>query len=259
MKTTLSAAALWAALAWTALMLIVSIPLSIVATNAILSIMGGGITDAGIVTAIVIPALIGGPATFVMALKHEQLKLANEQLLILASTDELTAILNRRAFTSLVASYLAGGAPMQTVPEGTFLVIDADEFKRINDSHGHDWGDEALQRIAASIKANVRDHDLVGRIGGEEFGVLLAGADLATAQVVAERIRRAVAAITFRPGGADHRLSVSVGGATFGGSVAFAELYRAADVRLYEAKQSGRNCVSLATVVDDKGDGRAAA
>jgi diguanylate cyclase (GGDEF)-like protein len=179
------------------------------------------------------------------------LKQANEQLQILASTDELTAILNRRAFTSLVASYLAGGPPMRAVPEGAFLVIDADEFKRINDSHGHDWGDEALQRIAAAIKSNVRDRDLVGRIGGEEFGVLLVGAYLATAKMVAERIRRGVDTIDFQPGGEEHRLSVSVGGATFGGSVAFSELYRAADQRLYEAKASGRNCVSLSTVMGE--------
>jgi diguanylate cyclase len=241
----LSKAAWRAVWAWTALSLLISTPLSVFATNTILTLFAGGMDSAGLMAAMAIPIALGGPATFVMALKHQQLKQANAQLHILASTDELTAILNRRAFTSLVASYLAGGPPMQQVPEGAFLVIDADDFKRINDSHGHDWGDEALQRIASSIKASVRDADLVGRIGGEEFGVLLVDADLATASVVAERIRRAVDTIDFQPGGAEHRLSVSVGGATFDGSVPFSELYRAADQRLYEAKASGRNCVSL--------------
>jgi diguanylate cyclase len=229
----------------------VSTPLSIIATNTILTVFAGGMGPAGLAAAMAIPMLLGGPATFVMAMKHQQLKQANAQLHILASTDELTAILNRRAFTMLVASYLAGGPPMQQVTEGAFLVIDADDFKRINDSHGHDWGDEALQRIAASIKASVREGDLVGRIGGEEFGVLLVGADLATAGYVAERIRRSVDTIDFQPGGAEHRLSVSVGGATFGGSVPFSELYRAADQRLYEAKASGRNCVSMSTVLGE--------
>jgi diguanylate cyclase (GGDEF)-like protein len=251
MKGKLSKTAWRAVWAWTALMLIISTPLSIIATNSILTVFAGGIDGAGLAAAIAIPVLIGGPATFVMAMKHQQLRLANAQLHILASTDELTAILNRRAFTSLVASYLAGGPPVQAVLEGAFLVIDADDFKRINDSHGHDWGDEALQRIAASIQANVRENDLVGRIGGEEFGVLLIGADVATAGVVAERIRKAVDAIVFQPEGTDHRLSVSVGGATFGGLVPFAELYRAADQRLYEAKQSGRNCVSLSPVLGE--------
>ena len=127
-------------------------------------------------------------------------------------------------------------------------MIDADDFKSINDLHGHDRGDEALQRIAATIKANVRDDDLVGRIGGEEFGVLLVGADFATAKGVAERIRHAITAIAFEPGGTEHKLSVSVGGAAFDQIVEFGTLYRFADQRLYEAKRCGRNRVHMAPV-----------
>lgn len=257
MNVTLSKAAWRAVWSWTVLALILAIPLSIFATNAILAAFDIRLGDAGMSTAIAIPLLIGGPAAFFTAMRHERMREANEKLQVLASTDELTAILNRRAFTSLVADYLKGGPPLQAVTEGTFLVIDADYFKRINDNHGHDWGDEALQRIAMTVKDSVRENDLVGRIGGEEFGVLLVGADLATARVVAERIQRAVRTIDFQPGGATCPLSVSVGGATFGGSVAFADIYRLADQRLYAAKQSGRDCISLAAVARED-DARAA-
>ena len=140
---------------------------------------------------------------------------------------------------------------MQAVPEGAFLVIDADHFKHINDQHGHDMGDEALQKIANQIKANVRESDIVGRIGGEEFGVLLVGASFKTAELVAERVRRAISVIDFQPHGVEHKLSISVGGAAFGGPVPFADLYRVADQRLYDAKQAGRNCVAFATVLGE--------
>ncbi len=241
-----------AAIVWTAIVLLVATPLSILATSAIASSISGGSLDAaGLIAAIAIPVLMGGPATFYAVMKHQGLTTANRRLERLASTDELTAILNRRAFTYLVDNYLAGGPSMLAVAEGAFLVIDADHFKHINDQHGHDMGDEALQKIASSIKANIRAQDLVGRIGGEEFGVLLVGANLSTAKQVAERVRRAISVIDFQPNGVEHKLSISVGGAAFGGPVAFSDIYRVADQRLYEAKQAGRNCVALATVLGE--------
>jgi diguanylate cyclase (GGDEF)-like protein len=241
-----------AAFAWTVIVLVVATPLSILATNAIVASVSGGTLDAaGLIAAIAIPVVLGGPATLYMAMKQQQLTTANRRLERLASTDELTRILNRRAFTSLVDSYLAGGPSMLAVAEGAFLVIDADHFKHINDQHGHDMGDEALQKIARQIKANVRGEDIVGRIGGEEFGVLLVGASLSTAEHVAERVRRAISVIDFHPNGVEHKLSISVGGAAFGGPVPFADLYRVADQRLYDAKQAGRNCVALATVLGE--------
>jgi diguanylate cyclase len=238
--------------AWTVIVLIVATPLSILATNAIVASLSGGTLDAaGLIAAIAIPVLLGGPATFFMATKQQTLTTANRRLERLASTDELTRILNRRAFTNLVDIYLAGGPSMQAVPEGAFLVIDADHFKHINDRHGHDMGDEALQKIARQIKANVRAEDIVGRIGGEEFGVLLVGASFDVAEAVAERIRQAISVIDFTPNGVEHKLSISVGGAAFGGPLAFSDLYRVADQRLYDAKQAGRNCVAFATILGE--------
>jgi diguanylate cyclase (GGDEF)-like protein len=130
-------------------------------------------------------------------------------------------------------------------PRGALLVIDADDFKQVNDRFGHDLGDHALRQIAAAILATVRRQDLVGRIGGEEFAVLLSGADYAIAARVAERIRRAVNAIVFAPGGTPCPLSVSIGGALFEAPAPFMALYRQADQRLYEAKHLGRDRVAL--------------
>src|SRR5262245_15885647 len=94
--------------AWTVIVLIVATPLSILATNAIVASLSGGTLDAaGLIAAIAIPVLMGGPATFVMATKQQQLTTANRRLERLATTDELTRILNRRAFTNLVDNYLA--------------------------------------------------------------------------------------------------------------------------------------------------------
>jgi diguanylate cyclase (GGDEF)-like protein len=129
------------------------------------------------------------------------------------------------------------------------LVIDVDHFKTINDRFGHDRGDEALKLIAGVIAANVRDTDLVGRLGGEEFCVFLPEQSREAVSMVAERIRVAISDAVFAVGGEHHPLSVSVGGAIFdGGSAHFKALYQGADERLYHAKRTGRNRVELSTL-----------
>ena len=221
---------------WTAIIVIASTVMSVVAAQAILEGFGDGLSGPGLAASIVLPALIGCPMSFWHLVRVAQLRIANQKLQVLASTDWLTTCLNRRAFTNLVSKHL------EEVGTGAFLVIDADHFKVINDRYGHDRGDEVLQVIAATIKASVRGGDLVGRIGGEEFGVFLAGASIGTTMLVAERIRRAISA----PDGRPFPLSVSVGGAFFDGRISFADLFRIADQRLYAVKQSGRNRVDVA-------------
>lgn len=211
--------------------------------------VGQGLNLPGLAAAMILPIVLGGPMVFYHLMRHQQLKLANQKLHELASTDWLTACLNRRAFTHEVTDHL------RDIGEGAFLVIDADHFKVINDHYGHDRGDEVLQLMAATIKANLREGDLVGRIGGEEFGVYLKGANLQSAQIVAERIRRAIERATFMPDGAAHPLSVSVGGAFYDTPISFSDLFRIADQTLYGAKQSGRNRV----IVADAGDPQASA
>jgi diguanylate cyclase len=227
---------------WTTLVVIVTTALSVVISTVIMQSFGEGLSGPGLGAAVALPVLIGGPLSMIHLLRLSQLRLANQKLQILASTDWLTSCLNRRAFTNLVNGQL------QTT--GAFLVIDADNFKRINDHYGHDRGDEVLQIMAATIKATVRDNDIVGRIGGEEFGVFLQGANFETARVVAERIRSAVQAVHYAPDGEPLHLSVSVGGAFFDDEISFSELFRIADQRLYSVKQSGRNRTDVAHAAD---------
>jgi diguanylate cyclase (GGDEF)-like protein len=199
-----------------------------------------------IISDIVITLVVAAHFIFFFASKLRELAIAHHKLAILASTDSLTEVLSRGAFTTLVDAYL-GDVRMQQ-ESGALLVIDVDHFKRINDSFGHDRGDEALRLIAATIRGTVRSVDLVGRMGGEEFGVFLPGASHSRAKMAAERIRKAISEAEFLPGGVQRKLSVSVGGATFDRQVPFSTLYRAADQRLYVAKQSGRNRVALAAI-----------
>jgi diguanylate cyclase (GGDEF)-like protein len=199
-----------------------------------------------IISDIVITLLVAAPFIFFFASKLRELAIAHHKLAILASTDSLTEVLSRGAFTTLVDAYL-GDVRMQQ-ESGALLVVDVDHFKRINDSFGHDRGDEALRLVAATIRGAIRSVDLVGRMGGEEFGVFLPGASHNRAEMAAERIRKAISETDFLPDGVKRELSVSVGGATFDRQVPFMTLYRAADQRLYAAKQSGRNRVAMAAI-----------
>ncbi|HWA17624.1 MAG TPA: GGDEF domain-containing protein [Devosia sp.] len=212
-----------------------------------LSGMEDGARLRSILIDIFLPVLLAVPLLLFFTSKLRDLAIAHQRLTIYASTDALTGVLNRAAFSTLVDAYLkevrTGGES-----RGAMLVIDADNFKAINDSYGHDRGDEALRMIASGIKATVRSPDLVGRLGGEEFGVFLPGAELAYVTSIAERIRKTVYDTDFTPGQARHRLTVSVGGAAFDHPIAFHDLFRLADQELYAAKQAGRNRVAIAPV-----------
>jgi len=199
----------------------------------------------GLVSATVLPILLAGPLFFLLTLKLRELAIVNHRLNDLASVDALTGCLNRRVFTAAVDRHLelAGG---DRWPDGALLVIDADRFKAINDRFGHDAGDEALRLVAEAIRSAVRSEDIVGRLGGEEFGVFLVRSTQNVALDVAERIRNTIETTKFAPRGRRHRLSVSVGLTMSRGATEFTELFRAADKGLYEAKSSGRNRVRLA-------------
>jgi len=226
----------------TALVVTVSAVLSAILTNVLMSAFSSGVNLQGLVVAVLLPTAVGGPTIFFMVLKHEQLQRTNRQLELMATTDWLTGCLNRGAFTRQVTDLLAA---RRDTEQGVLLVVDADEFKRVNDRFGHQSGDEALQRIAAAIRHAVRSRDLVGRLGGEEFGVYLSHVDHKIADGAAERIRRAVADIVFAPEGEAYPLSVSIGGASCSGHDSFSAVYRLADQQLYEAKHAGRDRVVM--------------
>ena len=160
-----------------------------------------------------------------------------------ATLDPLTGLSNRRSFESALARQMAFG--------GTFalLFVDADHFKRINDTCGHEVGDLALQAIADRIKRGVRPDDAAGRIGGEEFVVLAADVTAQAALVVAERLRASVEAITLPRLDAGRRVTVSIGVAVYEPARPDATpeaLLKRADEAVYAAKGAGRNRVVLA-------------
>jgi diguanylate cyclase (GGDEF)-like protein len=202
-------------------------------------------------TDIIVPVLLSVPLMLFFMGKLRELAIAHRRLTVYASTDSLTQVMNRAAFTTLVDAYLGAVRNHENRKRGALLIIDADNFKAVNDSYGHDRGDEALVTIASAIKSTLRSPDLVGRIGGEEFGVFLPGATPEEASQVAERIRQSVAATTFAPGGAPYHLSVSVGGAAFQNKLPFTELFRLADQQLYLAKNNGRNRVVVRPVAGE--------
>ena len=163
----------------------------------------------------------------------------------LAATDPLTGVWNRRMLEQLVTQQLADAR--RHLRPVSALLIDADHFKLINDGFGHDAGDVALKALAADVRRHLRPGDLIGRLGGEEFLVVLAGTGPDEAVAVAERLRASIAALTVDVQDVRVKLSISIGVATLADtSNDFGALVRRADEAMYEAKRAGRNRVSLA-------------
>jgi diguanylate cyclase (GGDEF)-like protein len=166
------------------------------------------------------------------------------QLERLSHEDPLTGLANRRRWDSeLAAVCTAARASGQAV---SLVLLDLDHFKQINDRHGHAAGDEALQAVAALLRSRVREGDLVARVGGDELGVLLPGADLDRAGALAESLCREAAFLA--PAGlVAGELTLSLGVTTATGAEAYPlELLSCADAQLYRAKIT-RNAVGRAT------------
>ena len=161
----------------------------------------------------------------------------NRALGEMANTDPLTRLSNRRAFDHRLQVELALVARRSTPL--SLLMLDVDHFKQINDTFGHDAGDKVLEAIARTLSSNARVIDIVARVGGEEFAVILPNTDAQNAQQVAERMRLAVAQSSelVQP------TTVSIGAATLQGDEDALSLYSRADAAMYTAKKSGRNCV----------------
>lgn len=176
----------------------------------------------------------------------------NEALLQLTIRDPLTGVFNRRGLDDAMATVLSFakrvGRPVSV------LACDIDHFKRVNDTHGHARGDEVLREFAQLLSDSFHQGELVGRLGGEEFVVVLPGADAAGALREAERLRTRVAAHRFAVGEAAITVTVSIGVATAPASqVSWAELIARADEALYEAKSQGRNRCAVAPALSQGG------
>jgi two-component system cell cycle response regulator len=168
----------------------------------------------------------------------------NVQLSIEAAiTDALTGLYNRRYMEThvgtLVDQALSRGKPLSV------LILDIDYFKSINDTHGHDAGDDVLQDFAIRIRKSIRGIDLACRYGGEEFVVVMPETDMAVATMVAERLRRRIASEPFaiQKGARTIEVTISIGIATLGPNDDAAAVIKRADRALYRAKRDGRNRV----------------
>jgi two-component system cell cycle response regulator len=162
----------------------------------------------------------------------------------MAVTDVLTGLHNRRYMEShltlLVEQAVSRGKPLSV------LVLDMDFFKSINDTHGHDAGDDVLREFAMRVRKSIRGIDLACRYGGEEFVVVMPETDMAVASVVAERLRGRIASEPFSIGGGQTAVpvTISIGIASLiGPEDTQAALFKRADQALYRAKREGRNRV----------------
>ncbi len=167
-----------------------------------------------------------------------------------ATFDDLTGLAGRRHFTSELKREI-DRARRERRPL-SMLLLDVDHFKRVNDRWGHPAGDAVLRGLADTLRAGTRSLDVVGRLGGEEIGILLPGADEETALMVAERLRRAVAAMEVPWKDEILRVRVSIGVASWDPELSPDDLVELSDQALYAAKAQGRDRVvtmtSLATV-----------
>jgi len=176
----------------------------------------------------------------------ETLRSNVEQSLELAITDALTGLHNRRYMEGHLATLVGQG--LARARQLSVFVADIDFFKSINDTYGHDVGDEVLKEFARRMRRNVRGIDLACRVGGEEFVVVMPDTDIGTASAVADRFRQRVAAEPFsiREGTEEITVTISVGVAALMAGDTPERLLKRADEALYSAKRDGRNRVVLA-------------
>ena len=180
--------------------------------------------------------------TLAIALTHADLQ---ERVRLQARTDELTALANRRTGLARLTAELERGA-VDGTPTG-ILIIDVDHFKSVNDSWGHQVGDDLLRTLARVAEAGLRPGDLLCRYGGEEFLAVLAGADSAAVLLVAERLRTCIGQSGVGVGEDRVGMTVSIGAtSTEGQQVPVDDLIARADLALYQAKAAGRDRVRLA-------------
>ncbi|TPI21815.1 GGDEF domain-containing protein [Mesorhizobium sp. B3-2-1] len=201
-----------------------------------------------------IPILIGMPVgSYIFAqsetiqdtcdkleMSYAALRETHDRLAFVTSHDPMTGLLSRSGFMATMDRKRDEGE------YDTLLLVDPDHFASFNDKHGHSKGDEALVRIAKALVYLTRPGDSVGRLGGEEFGVLLKGVREVQAMTMAENIRRLVEGIPWVKGPQDDvKVTVSIGGAEIPPDADTQDVFRTAGRCLSEAKQRGRNRVSF--------------
>ncbi len=161
-----------------------------------------------------------------------------------ALTDGLTGMHNRRYFDDAMNEYLDQFRKIDK-PIG-LMILDLDHFKKVNDTYGHDVGDEVLRQIARCLQEFTRYHDVVARLGGEEFAVVAPNMSRESLFKLADRIRYAISSLNIKSGNVQLRVTMSIGLAIWDHKETAEELYKRADMQLYQAKRTGRNRVCAA-------------
>lgn len=184
-------------------------------------------------------AFVGVPFVVLALALIGHLKRLQGQLATLAATDMLTGLPNRRAFLEAVQTPAGGGQC------DILMMIDVDHFKRINDTFGHAVGDICLRHLAACFRKQVRKGDIVARMGGEEFAVMLHRTSLAEATPIAERIARG-GRIDLDEAENTICITTSIGLAEWHGATSVDDILQSADEALYRAKAEGRACYRIA-------------
>lgn len=169
--------------------------------------------------------------------RTQELEAANRELDRQSRSDHLTGVLNRRGFEAQLKIALSS-AKRRNSPLSV-VMIDLDHFKQVNDTHGHDVGDQVIRHLSDTMRQRVRDSDIVARLGGEEFVVMLPDTDIKGAQILAEEL---VKVISSRPAPVAGKVTISAGVSQLDTSLSDAtEMLKGADEALYVAKRSGRN------------------
>ena len=181
-------------------------------------------------------------SVFISIMDITDRKRIQQELERLATTDPLTGVFNRRSFFD--TAYKEVRRAVRYSQPLAILMLDIDNFKAVNDNYGHQFGDTVLRRFAELVKSSLREEDLLGRVGGEEFCALLVSSQERGAYLVAERIRKRWMEEVFELQGSQVSFSVSIGIAIMlDETESMEDIMERADVGLYTAKRSGRNCV----------------
>jgi diguanylate cyclase (GGDEF)-like protein len=175
---------------------------------------------------------------------NQQLTELNSKLYIMATTDHLSQLSNRRHFLEMAQKKLLY-SKRKSMSVAT-LMIDIDHFKSVNDRYGHHTGDLVIQYVAKKIKAALREYDLVGRLGGEEFAMMLMDCDLSAAEDIAKRLCVQVSTEHVTEQEFDLEVTISIGiGILSENDIHIEQTLKRADEALYKAKSAGRNRVEV--------------
>ena len=222
-----------------------SILVSVLLTFLISNLFGESAGTQGYALAIIIPAIIASSVSYVNISMYFELERSRQDIHTLAITDDLTQIFNRRHFFELAQRELErsrrNGHPLAIV------LFDIDDFKEVNDSHGHLAGDIVLRETCQACRVIVRSYDVFARFGGEEFIFLLPDTDEPRAIVVADRLRQVIAerVVFFDTGNV--QMTISIGIAIFNPKKdTLDDIISRADSALYQAKELGKNRIEVA-------------